>query len=96
MPRETAGKHFLSNIDRATQILYDIYEKFVAAFYKRYLADWHIWSQQMIRWPTKNENTSNYLPVMKPDLTIQHRESGRMVILDTKFTKKKSRDRAMG
>lgn len=85
MPCETKGEHSLPELDRDTLILHDIYEKFIAAFYKRHLKDWNVWPQQTLRWPT--ETISGYLPIMKPDLTIQHRKTERLIILDTKFTK---------
>lgn len=85
MPRETTGANFLPELNRDTFLLYDIYEKFVAAFYKRHLDGWNVWPQQIIQWPA--ETASKYLPVMKPDLTLQHQESKRLIILDTKFTK---------
>lgn len=85
MPREDRGDYFLHKLDRDTLILHDIFEKFVAAFYKRHLKNWQVWSQQSIKWPTPDN--IKYLPIMKPDLTMQHRQSKRLIILDTKFTK---------
>jgi 5-methylcytosine-specific restriction enzyme subunit McrC len=85
MPGEKKGEYFLPELNRDTFLLYNIYEKFVAAFYKRHLEGWNVRPQQIIQWPA--ETTSDYLPVMKPDLTMQHQGSGRLLILDTKFTK---------
>ena len=87
MPSESVGRHLLPKIDRDTLTLSNIYEKFVAAFYKHYLTDckWQVKSQGTIRWPVDGD--SKYLPVMKPDLMLTHSESGRLIILDTKFSK---------
>jgi 5-methylcytosine-specific restriction enzyme subunit McrC len=85
MPCETPDDQFLPQLDRDDFILYDIYEKFIAEFYKLKLTEWDVWPQQTVLWPAAI--TSKYLPVMKPDLTLQHKETGCLIILDTKFTK---------
>lgn len=86
MPTEDPGVTGLSGLDRDAFTLYDIYEQFVAKFYARHLKDWTVSPQQKLVWPT--DDASDYLPVMYPDLTLQHKASGHLIILDTKFTAK--------
>lgn len=85
MPRETPNDIFLPELNRDSFILYDIYEKFVAEFYKLRLSEWNVWPQRTVQWPSKIY--SKYLPVMKPDLTLRHRKTKCLIILDTKLTK---------
>ena len=85
MPCETPDDQYLPELDRDSFILYDIYEKFVAEFYKYRLTEWDVWPQQTVQWPTAI--TSKYLPIMKPDLMLRHRKTNCLIILDTKFTK---------
>jgi 5-methylcytosine-specific restriction enzyme subunit McrC len=85
MPCEKAGYYSNLEIDRNNLILHNIYEKFVAEFYKHHLADWHVRPQSIIYWPAEKE--LSYLPVMKPDIMFQHKKTKKRIILDTKFTK---------
>ena len=85
MPCEKAGNYSNLEIDRNNLILHNIYEKFVAEFYKRHLIDWHVRSQSIISWPA--ETYLSYLPVMRPDIIFQHKKTKERIILDTKFTK---------
>ena len=85
MPCETPDDKFLPELDRDSIILYDIFEKFIAEFYKQKLTEWDVLPQKTIQWPSSNHST--YLPVMKPDLTLRNCETDRLMILDTKFTK---------
>lgn len=84
MPTETAGSHKLPRLDRDVLTLYRIYERFVANFYKLQLLEWIVTSQVRLSWHMGK--TSNYMPMMSPDLVLHHRTTGRMVVLDTKFT----------
>ena len=84
MPTEDAGDSSLPFLDRDALTLWKVYESFVAKFYKCHLVDWHIEPQKIFNWPAKSP--SKYLPVMKPDLVMTHRPSGRRIVLDTKFS----------
>lgn len=84
MPRETAGEHRLLDLDRESLTLHDIYEKFVAKFYAYHLQDWGVGSQMSMLWPT--DAPSCYLPRMIPDVTLTNRDTGDIIVLDTKFT----------
>jgi 5-methylcytosine-specific restriction enzyme subunit McrC len=85
MPTESAGRHGLPELERDALVLYQIYERFVANFYRNHLRGWNVISQKRLAWHEKAA-TSQYLPSMIPDLILQHRSSGQLVILDTKFT----------
>jgi 5-methylcytosine-specific restriction enzyme subunit McrC len=63
---------------------YRVFEKFVANFYKTHLEGWAVSSQTPLKWPAALG--SPYLPALNPDLVLRHRSSGRIAVLDTKFT----------
>ena len=84
MPTETSGTYRLPGLDRDTLTLYRIYERFIANFYKHHLRKWTVTSQMPLNWPLWK--SSKYMPIMKPDLVLQQRQKGNMVVVDTKFT----------
>ena len=73
-------------IDRELLVLYRVYERFVANFYRLHLKEWEVSAQKRLEWhaPEANER----LPLMVPDIILQERRAGsrRMFVLDTKFT----------
>jgi len=86
MPTQVAGKHTLPAIERDALVLYNIYERFVANFYRIHLKGYTVKAQSRLSWHAKYDNP--YLPSMQPDLVIQHNRSGEIIVLDTKFTAK--------
>ncbi len=65
-----------------------IFELFVANFYKLRLGnDWSVSAQEWRYWVTKEErgNPGVRLPVMRPDVVLTRRDSGAVVVIDTKF-----------
>ena len=86
MPTEVTGQHRLPTIDRQALVLYNIYERFVANFYRLCLHGYKVKAQSQLAWHIKQDHP--YLPVMKPDLILQNIESGNIIVLDTKFTAK--------
>jgi len=84
MPTESAGKARMPALDRDAMTLHEVFEKFVANFYRRHLSDWYVTPQPLLRWPAAQE--SAYLPTLRPDIVLQHRRTQRIVVLDTKFT----------
>lgn len=86
MPTESTGKHDLPNIDHDALILHNIYERFVANFYRIHLTGHTVKAQSRLSWHAKHDN--RYLPSMQPDLIIQDHRSGEIIVLDTKFTPK--------
>lgn len=87
MPTESAGTSKTPLIHRSDiRFLHKLYEDFVAKFYKIHLKNWFVRPQHMFKWPV--QEASGFLPVMKPDIVFEHRASGHIVVLDTKFTAK--------
>lgn len=84
MPMETGGNHFAPTIQRKELTLYNVYERFVASFYRLSLQGYTVRAQSHLSWHARSENP--YLPVMKPDLIIQ--SASHLFMLDTKFTAK--------
>lgn len=84
MPTETTGSHKFPELDRDALTLHRIFERFVANFYKLHLVEWIVIPQVRLNWHMVK--TSKYMPTMSPDLVLQHSSTGRMVVLDTKFT----------
>jgi 5-methylcytosine-specific restriction enzyme subunit McrC len=84
MPFDVDGTHPLPSVDRDTLILYRVYERFVANFYRMHLKGWDVHAQKRLDWHAQEANS--HLPSMIPDLLLRERRSGRIVILDTKFT----------
>lgn len=86
MPTESAGTQFSPELDRTELILYDLFERFVAAFYRYHLTAWSVRAQNHLQWPTIGQE---HVPAMIPDLILEPRtEPSSMTVLDTKFTAK--------
>jgi len=86
MPLEESGRRLLPEIEREALILYNVYERFVANFYRIHLKGHTVMAQSRLSWHAKFENP--FLPSMQPDLMIQNNQSGEIIVLDTKFTAK--------
>ena len=84
MPTESTGQHALPALDRDALVLHNIYERFVANFYRIHLDKWIVAPQKRLEWHEKYSNP--YLPSMVPDLVLQEKSTGQLIILDTKFT----------
>lgn len=70
--------------DRDALVLHNIYERFVANFYRIHLTGWNVTAQKRLEWHAKE--ASDRLPMMIPDLVLQEEISNQIIILDTKFT----------
>ena len=70
--------------DRDALVLHNIYERFVANFYRIHLTGWNVTAQKRLEWHAKE--ASERLPMMIPDLVLQEEVSNQIIILDTKFT----------
>ena len=86
MPMESAGGRPQPTLENEALVLYNIYEQFVANFYRIHLKGYTVRAQSRLSWHAKYDNP--YLPSMQPDLIIQNNKSGEIIILDTKFTPK--------
>ena len=86
MPLETAGGRALPQVERDALVLHEVYERFVASFYRVHLKDYTVRVQSRLSWHAKVDNP--HLPAMQPDLILVHQRSGEIIVLDTKFTAK--------
>jgi 5-methylcytosine-specific restriction enzyme subunit McrC len=84
LPLDVEGLNPLPGLDRNALILYRIYERFVANFYRMKLKGWQVLAQKRLDWHA--EGINDHLPSMIPDLILQEPATGRLIILDTKFT----------
>ncbi|HLO31447.1 MAG TPA: hypothetical protein VK249_20015 [Anaerolineales bacterium] len=84
MPGATPGAVTVPAIDREALVLHHVYERFVANFYRIRLKGWEVSAQKRLEWHAKEANER--LPLMVPDLVLQEKSSGRLLVLDTKFT----------
>jgi 5-methylcytosine-specific restriction enzyme subunit McrC len=84
MPLEANGTHPLPRIERDALILHRIYERFVANFYRMHLKDWEVNAQKRLDWHA--QDATEHLPSMIPDLILEEKATGQIIILDTKFT----------
>ena len=83
-------------IDRELLVLYKVYERFVANFYRLHLKGWEVSAQKRLEWHAAEANER--LPLMIPDIVLQEKPagSGRMIVLDTKFTAKSLEENQWG
>jgi 5-methylcytosine-specific restriction enzyme subunit McrC len=89
LPSEEAGATRLGGLARDELILFDVFEKAVAGFYRHELPrDWIVRPQSWLRWDTVAATTglNALLPQMQPDLILENKAAGRRIVLDTKFT----------
>ena len=85
MPTEDVGVERLPGLDRDDLTLFEIFEQFVAQFFTFHLSrDWDVGAQQRINWTSERE--CSHLPAMRLDVRLEHRQTGELVYLDTKFT----------
>jgi 5-methylcytosine-specific restriction enzyme subunit McrC len=86
MPTESAGDYAAMGLDRDAMTMWRVFERFVANFYAVHLANWTVTRQASLDW---NESRSSpFLPSMSVDLLLRSKVTGRIVMLDTKFTSK--------
>jgi len=86
MPADSEGQRKLPTLDHAALVMHNVYERFVANFYRTHLNGWDITAQKRMGWHESSQ--SRYLPSMRPDLTLVEKSSGQIILLDTKFTAK--------
>jgi 5-methylcytosine-specific restriction enzyme subunit McrC len=84
MPADRSGDRPVPGLDREALVLHRIYERFVAGFYRFHLKGWDVKAQRRLDWHADLAN--EHLPAMIPDLVLTHRSTGRVILLDTKFT----------
>ena len=90
LPTEAAGEKHLSVPEREITWFRHLYEKAVAGFYNVVLAGagWHIYAGRRMDWriESRTPGIDKILPSMRTDIVMDHRNSVRRIIVDTKFT----------
>ena len=90
LPTEVAGVRHLFVPDREIAWVRRLYEKAVAGFYDVVLSgsEWRIKAGKTMGWriESKTPGIDNILPLMRTDIVLNHKDSGRRIIVDTKFT----------
>lgn len=84
MPGGPGAETTVPAVDREALVLHNVYERFVASFYRIHLRGWEVSAQPRLEWHARS--ASERLPSMIPDLVLREKSSGRLVIIDTKFT----------
>jgi 5-methylcytosine-specific restriction enzyme subunit McrC len=84
MPTEAAGYSTSIGIDRDTLTLHRVFERFVASLLRLRLDGWEVSVQKQLSWHAIQ--VSSHLPVMKVDVLLRNKRTGRLVVVDTKFT----------
>lgn len=84
MPLEGDGTDLHPGLDRGSLVLHRIFERFVANFYRLKRTGWVVTAQRRLDWHA--DETNEHLPSMVPDLVLQSKETGKILLLDTKFT----------
>lgn len=90
MPTEQAGENLMLKPDDDIHWLRRLFEKAVYGFYRVSLQPrgWRVHSSQQHQWPAEDATAgmAAILPGMETDIVLERPESGRRVIIDTKFT----------
>ncbi len=89
LPTETAGAKQLSLPDREINWIRKLYEKGIAGFYDVVLSQegWCVYAGRTIGWQIekKSPGIDKILPSMRTDIILDHPETGRRIVIDTKF-----------
>ncbi len=84
MPTEEEGGKAGIGLDRDTLTLHRVFERFVAAYLQMHLDGWQVTPQKPLEWPTAER--SLLMPGMQVDIVLHCMGSGRLIMIDTKFT----------
>ena len=89
IPTEKIGLRHLPLPDRDINWIRRLFEKGIAGFYDVVLSkySWRVHSGTRIRWPTTDMSPRIYevLPTMRTDIVLDHVDTERRIVIDTKF-----------
>lgn len=90
LPAEVSGNNVLPLPEREEQWVRRLFERAVGGFYSIVLSaeGWRVSTSGALAWQIE-ENTpgvDRILPRMRTDIVLDHRTSGRRIVIDTKFT----------
>ena len=90
LPTEAAGTKHLSLPDRDVTWIRKLYEKGIAGFYDVVLSGdgWRVDAGTTFSWliERKSPGIDKILPSMRTDIILDHLDTGRRIVIDTKFT----------
>jgi 5-methylcytosine-specific restriction enzyme subunit McrC len=90
LPTEAAGAKQLSLPDREITWIRKLYEKGIAGFYDVVLSSkgWRVDAGKTIGWliESKSPGIDKILPFMRTDIILDNSDTGRRIVIDTKFT----------
>ena len=90
LPNEEPGSTALNSPYRAIEWLRHLFERAIAGFYAVTLSSsgWRVNPGKTFHWPNDNPTSGieSVLPSMKTDIVLDHSNSGRRIVIDTKFT----------
>lgn len=90
LPTESVGGNVLAIPDRDEVWVRRLFERAVGGFYAVALGPlgWHVRCGATLQWQisAKTAGIDKILPSMRTDVVLEHANSGRRIVLDTKFT----------
>lgn len=90
IPTEDAGGYALTQVDKEETLVRQLFEKAVGNLYAAELMPkgWTVSQGKRLKWPIEEESVgmAAIMPGMKTDIILEHRETHRRIIIDTKFT----------
>ena len=90
LPTETSGERLLAQADRDPHWLRKLFERAVYGFYRVALPDqgWTVSPGRVLHWPLQasTHGLEAILPRMETDIELFHKDTGRKIVIDTKFT----------
>jgi 5-methylcytosine-specific restriction enzyme subunit McrC len=90
LPTESAGGNVLAMPDREEAWVRRLFERAVGGLYAVVLGPqgWHVRCGTTLQWQisSKTGGIDDILPAMRTDIVLDHANSGRRIVIDTKFT----------
>ena len=90
LPTEVSGRSALALPDREERWARRLFERAVGGFYRVVLSsrEWRVSTGGALTWEIKESTpgVSRILPNMQTDIVLDDRQSGRRIVIDTKFT----------
>lgn len=90
LPTESSGEYLLGDPERDIRWLRKLFERAVYGFYNVVLTPrgWSVSRGKVLHWQVDSSTAgiSTILPSMKTDIELSHRNTGRKIVIDTKFT----------
>lgn len=90
LPTETSGEQLLAQADRNVHWLRKLFERAVYGFYGVALSHqgWTVSHGRVLHWPLQasTPGLAAILPRMETDVELFHKDTGRKIVVDTKFT----------